>query len=161
LFACLFVCLLVCSAAQKAEAVANAIFTKTRRILKRLNLADFDETYFEVLGAEHCTYQQLLTNKENFSFAINSDYLLFLFLLAYGPHSRARDSREVVLRLVAKHKDPNALMLFAKEFAPAATAMAPGITGAVLFKTHNFILISFSLFFLDSHFFNCVSFFQN
>jgi hypothetical protein len=42
------------SAAQKAEAVANAIFTKTRRILKRFNFPDFDETYFEVLGAEHC-----------------------------------------------------------------------------------------------------------
>jgi hypothetical protein len=89
-------------AAQKAEAVAKAIFSKTRQLLKRLNLPDFDETHFEVLGAEH----------------------------SYGPHSRARDTREVVLRLVAKHKDPKALMLFAKEFAPAATSMAPGITGA-------------------------------
>jgi hypothetical protein len=89
-------------AAYKAEAVAKAIFTKTSRLLKRVGFKDFIQTHYELLGAES----------------------------SYGANSRARDSREVILRLVATHNEPKALLLLAREFAPSATSMAPGITGS-------------------------------
>lgn len=49
----------------------------------------------------------------------------------YGPRSRDVDSREVVLRLSATHKQAEALKILAREITPAALAMAPGITGGV------------------------------
>jgi hypothetical protein len=47
---------------------------------------------------------------------------------AYGPHARseAMVAREVVLHIQVHHSDATALGLFAREVAPAATAMAPG-----------------------------------
>ncbi|MGH8456270.1 MAG: AtuA-related protein, partial [Stenotrophobium sp.] len=47
----------------------------------------------------------------------------------WGANSRARDTREVILKLSVHHADKNALEIFGREFIPPATSMAQGITG--------------------------------
>jgi len=89
-------------ALQKGKAVAFGILTKVRRILTMMGLKDFDDVNVEFLGSE----------------------------CIYGPHSRLQHSREVIVRISVKHSNPKAIGLFAKELAPAATSMAPGITGS-------------------------------
>lgn len=90
-------------ARKKALAVADAILARTRRILSMRGLPDFIRTHAEVLGAES----------------------------SYGPHARPEvmATREVMLHITVHHAEPTALGLFAREVAPAATAMAPGISG--------------------------------
>lgn len=88
-------------AVPKARAVADAVLTKVGRILALRGLPPFRATNVEVLGSES----------------------------VLGPHSRALASREVVLRIDVLHDDPKALAIFGREVAPAATSMAPGITG--------------------------------
>ena len=88
-------------AARKAQRVGEAILARCRRLLAERGLADFSEAHIEVLGAES----------------------------TYGPHARTRHSREVVLKLAARHASRAALELLAREIAPSATAMAQGITG--------------------------------
>ena len=88
-------------AVRKAERTGAAIVERTRRMLKAAGFADFTATHVEVLGAE----------------------------AMYGPHSRARSAREVMLRVVADHADKRALELFAREIAPAGTSWSPGTTG--------------------------------
>lgn len=90
-------------AAAKAEATAKAIFTKVNGILQAKKLEPIKRFNWELLGSEH----------------------------SYGPHSQLKHSREVILRMCARHVSKDALNIFAKEVAPAATAMAPGITGGV------------------------------
>jgi hypothetical protein len=89
-------------AQKKAKAVAHATLSKVRKILPIFGLDDYDDVNVEIIGSE----------------------------TTYGPHSRALHSREVILRITLCHKDPKALGIFAKEMAPSATAMAPGITGS-------------------------------
>ena len=94
-------------AARKAQRVGESILARCRRLMAVrdkadfADFADFAETSLEVLGAES----------------------------TYGPHTRASQSREVVLKLAARHATRAALELLAREIAPSATAMAPGITG--------------------------------
>lgn len=88
-------------AADRAQAVAEAILRRTRRLLAERGFADYRRTHTEVLGAE----------------------------ANWGPHARARDTREVVLKLAVHHDDRDALQTFSREFLPAATSMAQGITG--------------------------------
>jgi hypothetical protein len=88
-------------AARKAQRVGEAILARCRRLMAARGLADFDETSLEVLGAES----------------------------TYGPHARTAHSREVILKLAARHAVRAALELLAREIAPSATAMAQGITG--------------------------------
>jgi hypothetical protein len=88
-------------AARKAQRVGEAILQRTRRMFNDRSWPDYSETSLEVLGAES----------------------------TYGPHARTRDSREVVLKISAKHTSREALELLAREIAPSATAMAQGITG--------------------------------
>ena len=88
-------------AARKAQRVGEAILARSTRLLGECGLAPFSETSLEVLGAE----------------------------ATYGPHSRAGATREVVLKIAARHADKAALELLAREMAPSATAMAQGITG--------------------------------
>ena len=85
----------------KAERTADAILTRVRQIFRARNLADFSATDIEVLGAE----------------------------AAYGPHSRALETREVVLKLAVAHPDKAALEIFGREVSPAGTSWAPGTTG--------------------------------
>lgn len=85
----------------KAEKTADAILTRTRRMFAERNLGDYTDTLVEVTGAE----------------------------AMYGPNSRARGAREVVLKIAARHEDRKALDIFAKEIAPAGTSFAQGTTG--------------------------------
>jgi hypothetical protein len=88
-------------AAAKATRVGHSILQRCTRLLEQRGMTGFTESSLEVLGAES----------------------------TYGPHARAQNSREVVLKLAAKHPKREALELLAREIAPAATAMAQGITG--------------------------------
>ena len=89
------------AAARKAQCVGEAILERCRRLLTERGLPYFSECSIEVLGAES----------------------------TYGPHARTLESREVVLKLAAKHASRAGLELLAREFAPSATSMAQGITG--------------------------------
>ncbi len=88
-------------AALRAEATAQAILRRTRRLFGERGLGDYLRSDIEVLGAE----------------------------ANWGGHTRARGSREVVLKLAVHHQDKAALEIFSREFLPSATSMAQGITG--------------------------------
>ncbi|HWA23124.1 MAG TPA: acyclic terpene utilization AtuA family protein [Caulobacterales bacterium] len=88
-------------AALKAERTAAALIARARLIFAERGMADFTATHVEALGAE----------------------------AAYGPASRGRASREVLLRLVVVHQDRKALDLFARELGSVGIGFAPGTTG--------------------------------
>jgi hypothetical protein len=88
-------------AAAKAEHTAQALLARARLIFRERGLEDFSATHSEVLGAE----------------------------ASYGAGSRARASREVLLRLVVVHADPKCLDLFARELGSVGISFAPGTTG--------------------------------
>ena len=48
----------------------------------------------------------------------------------YGPHSRANDSREVVVKIAAKHPQKEALGLLGREIAPMSTGGVVGLAGS-------------------------------
>ena len=85
----------------KGDAVADAILQRTRRLFRERGLADYRATDVEILGAE----------------------------ATYGPHARARETREVVVKIAAHHDSREAVEIFTREIAPAVTGMAPGVTG--------------------------------
>ncbi|HUP91549.1 MAG TPA: acyclic terpene utilization AtuA family protein [Solimonas sp.] len=85
----------------KAEAVAAAVFKRTRRLFAERGWADYRRTDVEVLGAE----------------------------ANWGAQARTSHTREVILKMAAQHDNKDALELFGREVIPAATAMAQGITG--------------------------------
>lgn len=88
-------------AARRAQRVGEAIFARTGRMIEAAGMPPFSETSIEVLGAE----------------------------TTYGAQSRVASTREVVLKLAARHASRDALELFAREIFPAATAMAQSLTG--------------------------------
>jgi hypothetical protein len=88
-------------AVQKAQQVAAAILTRTRRLFTARGWSDFRATSVEILGSE----------------------------AMYGPHGRQPASREVILKIAVAHAEEAPLELFAREIFPAATSMAQGITG--------------------------------
>ncbi|MCA3635432.1 MAG: DUF1446 domain-containing protein [Methylobacterium sp.] len=88
-------------AALRAERVGEAIFARAGRLITAAGLPAFAETSVEILGAE----------------------------TSYGGRARARNTREVVLKLAARHANREALEIFAREVFPAATAMAQSLTG--------------------------------
>jgi hypothetical protein len=88
-------------AARKAERTAQALLDRARMLFRHQNRADFSATHIEALGAE----------------------------ASYGSQSRARDTREVLLRLVVEHQDREALEIFARELGSAGLSFAPGTTG--------------------------------
>jgi len=87
----------------KAEIVADAILTKTSRMFRYKGFAEYTDTDVELLGAE----------------------------ATYGPRGCADRCREVVVKISVAHANKEALVLFSREIAQAATGMAPGITGIV------------------------------
>ena len=91
------------NAAAKALRVAEAILEKTSRMFSERGLPDYSETNIELLGTE----------------------------TTYGGHGRCGDTREVVVKIATAHPKKEALVLFSREIAQAATGMAPGITGIV------------------------------
>ncbi len=88
-------------AGAKARAVADAILRRTTRILAREGHAGYSETSVELLGSEH----------------------------TYGPHARATETREVMLKIGVRHESDQALAVFSREIYPAATATVQGIGG--------------------------------
>ena len=89
-------------AVAKARRTGQALFTRMGRMLESRRLPPFSETRIEVLGGEDM----------------------------YGAHANPV-AREVVLKMSAKCASKDSLELFAREFAPAATSMAPGTLGLV------------------------------
>lgn len=88
-------------AVAKGERLAASVLARIRRMYRERGLADFSETNVEIIGAE----------------------------AMYGPHTRARAAREVIVKLAARHDSKQALDLLSREWYPAAAAMAQGISG--------------------------------
>ncbi|WP_130618959.1 acyclic terpene utilization AtuA family protein [Dyella amyloliquefaciens] len=87
---------------RKAHRTAEAILERTRGLFRRLGLPDYSATHIETLGSA------------------------WLF----GPHQPTAPHFESVMWLAVAHPNKQALELFAREIAPAATSWAPGTTGA-------------------------------
>ncbi|MCP1647691.1 acyclic terpene utilization AtuA family protein [Pseudomonas nitroreducens] len=103
-FRCTASCLIAgIDAVKKAERVSQAIIAKTEEILMERGWGPYREVSIELLGSE----------------------------ATYGPHGRREDSREIVVKLAVRHSRKEALVLFSREIAQAATGMAPGLTGIV------------------------------
>jgi len=108
-------------AAPKAERTAQALLARARLAFQEKGLPDFSATHVEVLGAE----------------------------ASYGTESRARSSREVLLRLVVVHSDPACLELFARELGSVGISFAPGTTGIYGGRPKPVPLIRLFTFFVD------------
>ncbi|MBU3058403.1 acyclic terpene utilization AtuA family protein [Pseudomonas indica] len=90
-------------AVKKAHRVSQAILAKTEELFQERGWGPYRETSVELLGSE----------------------------ATYGPHALRQDTREVVIKLAVRHPRKEALVLFSREIAQAATGMAPGLTGIV------------------------------
>jgi hypothetical protein len=108
-------------AAAKAERTARALIARARLVFKERQLPDFTATHIEALGAE----------------------------ASYGERSRARDTREVLLRLVVVHADAQCLELFARELGSVGISFAPGTTGIYGGRPKPAPLIRLFTFFID------------
>ena len=89
-------------AVAKGQHSAEAIIKKTRRLFRERNMGDYRDVSIEVIGGE----------------------------ATYGPHARAQESREVVVKIAAKHDQKEALGLLGREIAPMATGGVVGMTGS-------------------------------
>lgn len=121
-FRCTASCLIAgIDAVEKARRVSRAILDKTSEMLEQKGLGPYTETDVELLGSE----------------------------ATYGPHGQRRDSREVVIKLAVRHPNKQALILFSREIAQAATGMAPGLTGIVGGRPTVYPLIRLFSFLID------------
>ncbi|WP_397448947.1 acyclic terpene utilization AtuA family protein [Pseudomonas sp. NA-150] len=103
-FRCTASCLIAgIDAVKKARRVAEAIINKTNELFAQRGWPSYSEVNIELLGSE----------------------------ATYGPHGQRQDCREVVVKLAVRHPEKQALVLFSREIAQAATGMAPGLTGIV------------------------------
>jgi hypothetical protein len=82
----------------KARRTAEALLGRTRDMLAARGLPDYSETIVELLGCES----------------------------QYGPHARDLPTREVVLRIGARHEQARALGFLQRECSSAGTSMAAG-----------------------------------
>ena len=121
-FRCTASCLLAgIDAVAKAERVSQAIINKTAELFSQRGWAPYSEVNIELLGSE----------------------------ATYGAHARREDCREVVVKLAVRHPSKQALVLFAREIAQAATGMAPGLTGIVGGRPTVYPLIRLFSFLID------------
>ncbi len=90
-------------AGAKAQAVADAIISKTSGMFAGRGIEPYSDVNIELLGCE----------------------------TTYGERAKTGHSREVVVKMAVTHPDKKALVLFSREIAQAGTGMAPGLTGAV------------------------------
>ena len=88
-------------AVAKARRVGADLLDRGRGMLARAGLDDFTTTDVEVLGAED----------------------------TYGPHSRAMDTREVVLKIGVHHSSREAVAAFIREVPSIGLAGPPGVSG--------------------------------
>lgn len=89
-------------AVAKGRHSAESIVRKTRRMFADKGMADYRDVSIEVIGGE----------------------------ATYGPHARTLDSREVVVKIAAKHDQKEALSLLGREIAPMSTGGVVGMTGS-------------------------------
>ncbi|MGO4810649.1 acyclic terpene utilization AtuA family protein [Cupriavidus sp. 2MCAB6] len=82
----------------KARSTAHALLARTRAMLAASGFVDYSDTVVELLGCES----------------------------QYGPHARALPTREVVLRIGARHAQARALRFLQRECSSAGTSMAAG-----------------------------------
>ena len=82
----------------KAKKTAEALLARTRRQLEASGFDDYSENRVELLGCES----------------------------QYGENARVHDSRELVLRIGARHPQAKALVFLQKESISAGTSMGPG-----------------------------------
>ncbi|WP_460134940.1 acyclic terpene utilization AtuA family protein [Pseudomonas sp. S1_E04] len=121
-FRCTASCLLAgIDAVAKAERVSQAIINKTSELFSQRGWGPYTEVNIELLGSE----------------------------ATYGAHAQRHDCREVVLKLAVRHPSKQALVLFAREIAQAATGMAPGLTGIVGGRPTVYPLIRLFSFLID------------
>jgi hypothetical protein len=121
-FRCTASCLIAgIDAVAKARRVSAAIIDKTAQMFSQRGWAPYTEVNIELLGSE----------------------------ATYGPHGQRQDSREVVIKLAVRHPDKQALTLFSREIAQAATGMAPGLTGIVGGRPTVYPLIRLFSFLID------------
>jgi len=121
-FRCTATCLLAgIDAVAKADRVSQAIIHKTSELFSQHGWAPYTEVNIELLGSE----------------------------ATYGGHAQRHDCREVVIKLAVRHPNKQALVLFAREIAQAATGMAPGLTGIVGGRPTVYPLIRLFSFLID------------
>ncbi|MFC6336757.1 acyclic terpene utilization AtuA family protein [Pseudomonas karstica] len=121
-FRCTASCLIAgIDAVAKAERVSQAIINKTSQLFSLRGWAPYTEVNIELLGSE----------------------------ATYGAHAQRQDCREVVVKLAVRHPSKQALVLFAREIAQAATGMAPGLTGIVGGRPTVYPLIRLFSFLID------------
>jgi hypothetical protein len=89
-------------AVAKGRHSAESIIKKTRRVFAEKGWADYRDVSIEIIGGE----------------------------ATYGPHARTADSREVVVKIAAKHDRKEALGLLGREIAPMSTGGVVGMTGS-------------------------------
>jgi hypothetical protein len=89
-------------AVAKGQHSAEAIIKKTRRMFREKNMGDYRDVSIEIIGGE----------------------------ATYGPHARTTESREVVVKIAAKHDQKEALALLGREIAPMSTGGVVGMTGS-------------------------------
>ncbi|MBQ54376.1 MAG: terpene utilization protein AtuA [Pseudomonadaceae bacterium] len=103
-FRCTASCLMAgIDAVKKAQRVSQAIIDKTSEMFAERGWGDYSQVCIELLGSE----------------------------ATYGSHALRDDTREVVIKIGVRHAKKEALVLFSREIAQAATGMAPGLTGIV------------------------------
>lgn len=90
-------------AVAKAKRTASAILERVRGLFREKAWPDFTRTHVEVIGSEDL----------------------------YGPHARAQNAREVVMRLAVTHPLKPPLERFAMEIAAAGTSWSPGTAGSI------------------------------
>ncbi|WP_350601207.1 acyclic terpene utilization AtuA family protein [Pseudomonas sp. 65/3-MNA-CIBAN-0223] len=121
-FRCTASCLIAgIDAVDKARRVSAAIINKTSDIFSQRGWLPYSEVNVELLGSE----------------------------ATYGSHGQRQDTREVVIKLAVRHPDKQALILFSREIAQAATGMAPGLTGIVGGRPTVYPLIRLFSFLID------------
>ncbi|WP_095148809.1 acyclic terpene utilization AtuA family protein [Pseudomonas sp. Irchel s3a18] len=121
-FRCTASCLIAgIDAVAKARRVSDAIIARTSEMFSQRGWAPYSEVNIELLGSE----------------------------ATYGPHGQRQDSREVVIKLAVRHPNKQALILFSREIAQAATGMAPGLTGIVGGRPTVYPLIRLYSFLID------------
>ena len=103
-FRCTASCLMAgIDAYNKAQRVSQAIIAKTEELFAERGWGPYKEVNIELLGAE----------------------------ATYGPRGQRTDTREIVIKIAVRHAKKEALVLFSREIAQAATGMAPGLTGII------------------------------
>lgn len=85
----------------KAERTADALLTRTRRMMAAAGFEDYTDTLVEPLGTE----------------------------TMYGPHARSTETREIVLRIAVRHRQRAALEFLRREVTSSGVSMGPGTRG--------------------------------